>query len=77
VKSLGLLNVAITAGDGAINGWQNHHTADVLISTAEVLLGLFEYTTPAGWILAGGIFVGNLISEHYTHKTITENLFDR
>lgn len=74
---LGLLSISVTAFDGLKNDWKNHHTADILMTTIEIGLGLFEYTSPIGWGVAGLMFVGNLISEHYTDKTITENLFDK
>jgi hypothetical protein len=77
--ALGALRIVITAGDGLTNskGWQNHHTADLIISGGEILLGIFEYTSPIGWAFGAGMFIGNLITEHYTGKTITENLFDK
>jgi hypothetical protein len=76
--SLGVISLALTVGDGLTNknGWQNHHTADVLVTTGEIALGLFEATSPIGWAVGIGLFVGDLVSEHYTSHTITENLFD-
>jgi RHS repeat-associated protein len=75
---LGVANLGLTIADGINNskGWQNHNTADVVVSTAETGLALFEVTSPLGWAFGVGMFVGNLISEHYTGKSITENLFD-
>ena len=76
--TLGVVSVGLTVVDGLTNekGWQNHHTADAIIGTTEIGLGLFEATSPVGWAFGLCMFVGNLISEHYTGKTITENLFD-
>jgi hypothetical protein len=31
----------------------------------------------AGWIVGGAFLIGNLISEHYTGKSLTENYFDK
>jgi len=75
--TMGLVSIGFTVADAAVGGeWQNHHTADVLVSVAEVGLALFETTSPIGWAFGAGMFIGNLISEHYTGKSITENLFD-
>ncbi len=76
--ALGFFNLGTTIASGLTNrnGWENHQTADVVVSAMEIGLGLFEATSPIGWAFGVGMFVGNLISEHYTHHTITENLFD-
>ncbi len=74
---LGLLSMGETTMDGLENGWENHHTADLFVTAGEITLVLFEATNPIGWGFAAGMFIGNLISEHYTGKTITENLFDK
>jgi hypothetical protein len=58
------------------NGWQNSNTADVALGVGQIALAMFEATSPIGWAVGAGLFVGNLISEHYTNKSITENLFD-
>ncbi len=73
---LGVLNMVLTTGDGVSNGWKNHHTADLIVSATEIGLGLFEATSPVGWAFGAAMFVGDLISEHYTGHTITENIFD-
>jgi len=74
---LGFVSAGFTIADAAQNGWQNHHTADIIVTAVETGLGLFEVSNPIGWGLAVGMFVGNLISEHYTGKSITQNLFDQ
>ncbi len=76
--TLGGINILFTAVDGITNakGWQNHHTADILVSAGEIALGWVEATSPIGWALGVGMFVGNIVSEHYTGKSITENLFE-
>lgn len=60
--------------DGATNdkGWQNHHTTDVTVGTALVLLG----SNPVGWALGLDYFGADLITRSVTGKSITENLFD-
>jgi RHS repeat-associated protein len=50
--------------------------ADVLIDVGETIIGAIEVSSPIGWAFGIGMFVGNIISEHYTGKTITENLFN-
>jgi hypothetical protein len=49
---------------------------DLGIDVTEGVLASFTVSSPIGWAFGVGMFVGNLISEHYTHKTITENLFN-
>ena len=75
---LGFINIGTTIASGLTdkNGWQNHHTADIAVSAVEIGLGLFETTSPVGWAFGAAMFVGDLVSEHYTGHTITENLFD-
>jgi RHS repeat-associated protein len=77
--TLGGINMLMTIGDGLTNenGWQNHHTADLVVSTVEIGLGIFEATSPIGWAFGAVMFVGNLVSEYETGKTITQNLFDK
>jgi hypothetical protein len=72
----GVVNMILTTGDGVSNGWKNHHTADLIVISTEIGLGLFEATSPIGWAFGAAMFVGDLISEHYTGHTITENIFD-
>ena len=74
------LSAVTTIIDGKVNGWKPHHTADLIVDGvtvgAELTLTALEVTTPVGWIIGGSLFIGNLISEHYTKKSLTELLFD-
>jgi RHS repeat-associated protein len=77
--SMGVLSIGLNVAKGLSNedGWHASNTADIGINVVEIGLGLFEATSPIGWIFGAGMFVGNMISEHYTGKSITENLFDK
>lgn len=73
---LTILSAGVTVIDGLTNenGWQNHHTADLLVT------GGF-YTTAAffpvvGWVAGGLYFAADLTTQYYTGKSITQNLFD-
>ena len=71
----GLTGVAViaTIADGSINGWQNHHTADLVITGGLYLLAA---SNPAGWIIGGVYFIADVAVQSHTGKSITENLFD-
>lgn len=49
---------------------------DAATTVTEISLSALEVTTPVGWIIGGSLFVGNLISEHYNHESLTEWLFN-
>lgn len=75
-NGLTFLSVGVTVVDGLTNdnGWQNHHTADLLVTGA-------IYSTAAafpiiGWAAGGLYFAADLTTQYYTGKSITQNLFD-
>ncbi|OQP64205.1 hypothetical protein [Niastella populi] len=72
----GVAGIGITVIDGLTSekGWQNHHTADVLIGTAQTLL---LGSGPVGWGIGLTYFVADFIVTSSTGKSITENLFDK
>jgi hypothetical protein len=55
-------------------GWQNHHTADLLISG--VIYGLAAAVPVAGWIVGGAYFIGDVTSYAISGKSLTQNIFD-
>ena len=73
-RGAGYLALGTTIYDGVTSekGWQNHHTADLVIGVATV----FVVSGPWGWAAAGVYFVADLTVQYYTGKSITENLFD-
>jgi hypothetical protein len=75
------LLTTIAEGVNNPNGWQNHNTADVVISVAETIATIAKLTNPVGWAILGVEalwFAGNEIykSENDDHHSITEDLFD-
>ncbi len=64
----------MTVYDGMSNGWQSHHTADLLITGG--FYALSASVPVAGWIVGGAYFVADVGTQYYTGKSITENLFD-
>jgi RHS repeat-associated protein len=73
-KVLAGVGAAFTIADGMQNGFKAHHAADL---TLDVTIYAISAEIPvAGWVVGGAFFIGNLISEHYTGKSITENAFD-
>ncbi len=81
-RSIAGVNLAATIMEGVDNenGWQNHNTADVIISGAETVATFLEVSNPVGWAILGVEalwFVGNEIykNENDGHS-ITEDLFD-
>ena len=75
---LGFVGLGVTTLDGFTNpnGWQNHHTADLLIQGG--MLTTAAFLPGVGWILAGGYFVSDLIFQHYHDgQGITEYYFDK
>ena len=70
--ALTIVSAGATIVDGLNNGWQNHHTADLLISGGLYLLAL----TPGGWVVGGAYFIADMSVKAYSGKSITENLFD-
>ena len=69
-----LASAAITVNDAMKNGWENHHTADLIVNGT--LTGL-SIVCPAAGLAAGGLyFVLDVGSQYYTGKSLTQNLFD-
>lgn len=73
---LTFLAAGATVYDGLIGeaGWQNHHTADLLVTGA--IYGTAAAFPVVGWIVGGLYFAADLTTQYYTGKSITENLFD-
>ena len=72
---LSLLSANITIADGYNNGWENHHSADLIFNSA--LNGLSIVCPLAGLVVGGLYFVGDVTSQYYTGKSLTQNLFDQ
>ena len=72
---VGVISLIITTADGATSqgGWQNHHTADLIIGGAQTL---FLGAGPVGWGVGLVWLAADLITIGVTDKSITENLFD-
>jgi RHS repeat-associated protein len=68
------VSAGLTIYDGARNGWQDHHSADLVVNGA--LTGLSIVCPAAGLVVGGLYFVGDVASQYYTGKSITQNLFD-
>ena len=76
--SLGIAGIGVTTIDGITNnnGWQNHHTADLLIQGSILTTAIFF--PGIGWVLGGGYFIGDLIFQHYHDgQNLTEYYFDK
>ncbi|MGY6562375.1 MAG: hypothetical protein ACXITV_09730, partial [Luteibaculaceae bacterium] len=56
-------------------GWQNHHTADLLVTG--LIYGTAAAFPVVGWIVGGLYFATDLTTKYYTGKSITQNLFDQ
>ncbi len=69
-----VVGVLGTVADGLMGaqGWQNHHTADLVIGITTTLM----LSGPWGWAIGGTYFLTDLMVEHYTGRSITQNLFD-
>jgi hypothetical protein len=66
--------MVVTAIDGGVTGWKNHHTADLIIGGAQTfILG----SGPVGWGFALAWTLADIITQGITEKSITENLFDK
>jgi len=75
---LGFVGLGVTTIDGFTNpnGWQNHHTADLLIQGS--MLTIATFLPGAGWVVAGGYFVSDLVFQYYHDgQSITEYYFDK
>ena len=70
-----MISAGITIADGYNNGWENHHTADLIVNGS--LTGLSIVCPVAGFALGGLYFVGDIASQYYTGKSLTQNLFDK
>jgi RHS repeat-associated protein len=81
IKALGRLSNGLvvvgalaTIHDGATNGWENHHTADLALTAT------FYYVAascgPFGWVAGGAYFVADMATQAYSGRSITENLLD-
>ena len=73
---LAILSAGATVVDGLTNdkGWQNHHSADLFVTG--VIYGTAASFPVVGWVAGGLYFVADLTTQYYTHKSITQNLFD-
>jgi RHS repeat-associated protein len=73
-KTLNAASILVTVTDGLTGkqGWQNHHTADLLIGAGSVFL----MSGPWGWTIGGVYFLTDIGVKGYTGRSITENLFD-
>lgn len=72
-QKLTVTSALVTVVDGGINGWQNHHTADLVVTGALYFLAV---SNPLGWIVGGVYTLTDLAVQAHTGKSITENLFD-
>jgi RHS repeat-associated protein len=74
---LTVLSAGVTVVDGLTNdkGWQNHHTADLLVTGA--IYGTAAAFPVVGWVVGGLYFAADLTTQYYTGKSITQNLFDQ
>ncbi len=73
---LAITSGVITTIDGLTNpnGWQNHHTADLIVNGTLYGLGV---AFPIAGLVAGGVYlILDATSQHYTGKSLTENIFD-
>jgi hypothetical protein len=72
---LAFASAGVTIYDAYSKGeWQNHHTADLLISGA--IYGAALAFPIVGWVVGGLYFAADVTSQISTGKTLTENLFD-
>jgi RHS repeat-associated protein len=73
---LTFLSVGVTVVDGLTNdkGWQNHHTADLMLTGA--IYGTAAAFPVVGWVAGGLYFAADLTTQCYTGKSITQNLLD-
>ena len=73
---LAILSAGATVVDGLTNdkGWQNHHSADLFV-TGVIYCTAVSFPV-VGWVAGGLYFVADLTTQYYTHKSITQNLFD-
>jgi hypothetical protein len=67
-------STGLTVGDGYVNGWKNHHTADLIIGGVQTFL---LSSGPVGWTIGLVWLTADLIVTGLTKKSITENLFDK
>ena len=71
---LSAVSALITVADGYNNGWKNHHTADLIVNGTLTTLSI---VCPVAGLVAGGLyFVGDITSQYFTKKSLTQNLFD-
>lgn len=63
-----------TAFDGITNGWQNHHTADLVLTGG--FYALSASVPVAGWIVGGSYFLADITTQYYTGRSITQYIFD-
>jgi len=68
-----MFSAGATVVDGWTNGWQNHHTADLVVTGA---LYAITAATPVGWVVGGAYFILDMTIMANTGKSITEHLFD-
>jgi hypothetical protein len=75
-SALTIVSAGATIADGLTNkdGWQNHHTADLMVTGS-------IYTTAAsfpvvGWVAGGVYFVIDMGVQAKTGKSITQHIFD-
>ena len=75
---LGFVGLGVTTIDGFTNpnGWQKHHTADLVIQGG--MLAIATFLPGVGWVVAVGYFAGDLVFQHYHNgQSMTEYYFDK
>jgi len=74
-RGANLLGAGMTIADGAVNGFQAHHAADLAIQAT--IYGIGASIPVAGWIIAGGYFLGDMYFQS-THNgmSITQYYLD-
>ncbi len=73
--ALGITGSGLTVYDGLSNGWENHHTADLLIQGGFIAAGVLA-SGPLGWTLAATYYAFDITFQFASGRSITEHIFD-